>query len=160
MPHEKHQMWKRRTCVERHDPFADVLSCSSALYARSPQFLLRHHDGGLPGKRAERGPNNHVIRLAWLVSIGNGHPEPLAGRVPSVTHHKRDTLACSSAQGRPQPAGVIFLAHQTPDLIQFENVITRCRQENILPLRPFLKRGRSPPRNRLSRKVKDALNSS
>ena len=98
--------------------------------------------------------------LAWLVSIGNGHPEPMARRLTSVTHHKRDNLACSSAEGRPQPAGVIFLEHTTPDLIQFENVINRCRQENILHLRQFLNRGRSPPSHCLSSNVKDALNSS
>ncbi len=73
MPHEKHQIWKRITFVEYNDPFADVLYCSTALYALSPQFLFRHNEGWLPGKRADRG-HKITVGLAWLVSIGHGHP--------------------------------------------------------------------------------------
>src|SRR5579859_6412652 len=82
--------------------------------------------------------------LAWLVSVGNGPPYPMTGRLTSLTHHTRSHVACSSAQGRPQPARMIFLEHNTPDLVQFKTTSNRCRQEQILHLRQFLHRGGYP----------------
>ena len=74
MPHEKHQIWKRITFVERNDPFADVLYCSTALYARSPQFPFQHHDGFQLGILVDKHAKKYVIRVAVVVFLRDSLP--------------------------------------------------------------------------------------
>src|SRR5947209_1863310 len=77
----------------------------------------------------------------------------------AVTNGKRDDVASPSAHRCPHPSCASFVQHTTPPLIEFKNVIWRCRQERIFSLRQLLDMGAEPPGNRLSGDVKDALDS-
>jgi hypothetical protein len=104
-----------------------------------PSFFFDTMMGGFR-ENVPIGRLNITEGQALLVSVGNGPPEPMTGRLTSLTNHTRSHVACSSAQGRPQPARMIFLEHTTPDLVQFKTISNRCGQEQILHLRQFLPR--------------------
>ena len=106
-----------------------------------------------------RGYPKITERMAMLVLIRDGLPSTKACCFAAVTNGKRHDLACPSAQCCPQPSYASFFQHTTPHLIEFKNVIWRCRQECIFSLRQLLDMGAEPPRNGLPRNGKATCNS-
>jgi hypothetical protein len=62
-----------------------------------------------------------------FVELGDGSPQPLAGRSATITLHESHDLAGFSAQGQPNPHLLACAVDERAQLVQFEYLLLLAR---------------------------------
>ena len=89
------------------------------------RFALLLADGLVPlfGNRLSISLPQVTVAGRLFVTLGDGPPQPLAGRSATIALHKRHDLAGFSAYGQPNPHLLAFAVDERPQLVQFEYLL-------------------------------------
>ena len=99
-----------------------------------------------------------TIRVASSIVGRKPLPEPFTGLIATISNHVGNNLTCSAAYHGPQPALLLFTVHETPGLVQFQNITALGWLDGVTKRRQCLDKGFNPFRNRLACHPKNAFN--
>ena len=128
-----------------------------------PTFLVSRLTGFLAHRMMGAFGQDHLISLPEVgvgataaISGRDGLPQPSAGGSTAIPDDKSDDLPSTPTQGCPQPAFVVALIDEGPQLIQFQTIARLLGQQTLHQARQLLDLISQPFQHTLSGHTEDA----